>query len=64
MTRATKQAREVVRMFRVILKLEDELQKAHGEGSWEKSWEIAVRLRRAIKASRHQVDRFADLIGD
>jgi hypothetical protein len=64
MRRVDRQAREVVRIFRVILKLEEELQACHGENKWDLAWEIAVRLRRAIKASRHQVDRFADMIGE
>jgi hypothetical protein len=60
-TKAEKSAREVVRIFRVVLKLEDELQAAHASGNWEKAWQAAVRLRRAIKSSRGLVDRFSDL---
>ena len=62
-TRAQKRAAEVVRVFRVVVKLEEELQKAHGDGDWDRAWEVAVRLRRAIKSSRELVDRFVDSIG-
>jgi|HubBroStandDraft_5_1064220.scaffolds.fasta_scaffold14764_5 hypothetical protein len=60
-TRAEKSAREVVRVFRVVLGLEDDLVAAHAAGDWDKALELAVRLRRAIKASKGLVERFADL---
>jgi len=58
-TRQTRAAREIVRVFRIVQKLEEELQAAHGAGDWRKAWEIAIRLRRAIKSSSQKVDDFA-----
>ena len=60
-TRAVKNAREVVRVFRVVVKLEEALEGALSTGDWEAAWRSAVPLRRAIKASKGLVDRFTDL---
>lgn len=62
-TRAVKSAREVVRVFRVVLGIEKELEAAHAEGDRDKAAEVLARLRRAIKASKNLVDRFVDLNG-
>jgi len=59
--RAVKNAREVVRVFRVVVKLEEVLEQALSSGDWDGAWKAAVPLRRAIKASKGLVDRFADL---
>jgi lipopolysaccharide biosynthesis regulator YciM len=59
-TRAEKSAREVVRVFRIVLGLEEQLVAAHAEDDWDKAIEVAARLRRAVKASKGMVDKFAD----
>ena len=49
---------DVTRNFRAVLALERDLQRAHAEGDWDKSWKVAVDLKRAIRRSELLVRDF------
>lgn len=64
MARAAKKiGADMVRSFKLVLRAELDLQRAHAEGNWEAAWKAAVELKRATTMGEKLMKGFVAAVG-